>query len=212
MSGCWNWDKVSEPFWHEPSEDVYYLVNRWKEAGRKIVLDLGCGMGRHALLFAANGFQVTALDSSESGLRRLEKAATERSLAINAVHADLTILPFADRSFDAVLAYHSIYHVDSIGIRAAIGELYRVLKPAAEVYLTLNSKSNPTYSDPRNQVVDENVRMKQEEDGNILSHFYCDLDDVYNLLSEFETIKLRQIEEIYDGKCSWHYFVLAARS
>lgn len=213
INAYWNWDKVSEPFWHEPAEDVYYLVNRWKAAGRQRVLDLGCGMGRHALLFAANGFQVTAQDLSVSGLRRLEKTAAERGLAINTVHADLTMLPFADGSFDAVLAYHSIYHVDSTGIRAAIGELYRVLKPAAEVYLTLNSKNNPTFSDPRSKIIDENVRLKQEKDGSILPHFYCGLDDVYNLLSDFKIIQLRQIEDIYDdGRSSWHYFVLAARS
>lgn len=211
MNGYWNWDRISEPFWHEPSEDVYYLVHRWKEAGRQKVLDLGCGMGRHALLFAANGFQVTALDLSESGLRRLEKTAVERGLAITTVHADLTSLPFPGGSFDAVLAYHSIYHVDSAGMHAAISELYRVLKPGAEAYLTFNAKSNPTFNDPRNQVVDGNVRLKREEDGSILPHFYCDLDDLYQLLAGFKIIKLRQIEDIYGGRSSWHYFVLAAR-
>jgi len=109
MGGCWNWDKVSEPFWTESSEDVYYLLNRWKEAGRETILDLGCGIGRHSLLFAANGFQVTALDSSESGLHRLERIAAERSLTINTVHADLTKLPFDDRSFDAVQCRTAFY-------------------------------------------------------------------------------------------------------
>jgi len=212
MDRGWNWDNVSEPFWTEPSEDVYYLLNRWKEAGRERILDLGCGIGRHSLLFAANGFQVTAFDSSESGLRRLERIAAERRLTINTVHADLAKLPFDDGSFDAVLAYHEIYHVESSAMLAAVGELHRVLKPTAEVYLTLNSKSNPTYTDPRNRVVDGNVRMKREEDGSILPHFYCDLSDVYSLLSEFEIIKLRHIDDIYEDKSSWHYFVLATRS
>lgn len=211
MNKGWNWDKVTETFWTEPSEDAYYLVHRWKEAGRRRILDLGCGLGRHALLFAANGFQVTALDSSASGLRRLARTAVERGLAIDTVQADLTRLPFADGSFAAVLAYHSIYHVDSPGMSAAIDELHRVLVPGAEVFLTLNSKRNPTYADPLNQVVDGNVRMKQEEDGSILPHFYCDLVDVKRLLSEFEVLRLRQIADIYDGRSSWHYFVLAAR-
>ena len=212
MTGSWNWDNVSTSFWAEPSEDVYYLLTRWKKAGFNSILDLGCGIGRHSLLFAENGFEVTALDSSESGLRRLEISAAERGLAVETVHADLTSLPFDDGSFDAVLAYHSIYHVDSKGMATAISELRRVMKPGAEVYLTLNSKNNPTYADPRNQVVDANVRMKQEEDGTILPHYYCDLEDIRRLLSEFSIVKLRQIEDIYDGRTSWHYFVLAARS
>lgn len=89
MAGSWNWDNVSTTFWAEPSEDVYYLLTRWKKAGLNSILDLGCGIGRHSLLFAENGFEVTALDSSESGLRRLEIAAAERGLAVETVHAEL---------------------------------------------------------------------------------------------------------------------------
>ncbi len=211
-SGSWNWDKVSNAFWSDPSEDVYYLLHRWKGAGRDTILDLGCGMGRHALLFAAHGFQVTALDSSESGVRKLKGAAREKGLTIDTVRADLRKLPFDVESFDAVLAYHSIYHVDSEGMLAAVKELHRILKPTAEVYLTLKSKTNPTYADACNPVVDENVRMKREEDGSILPHFYCDLGNVRKLLSEFRIIKLRQIEDIFGDKSSWHYFVLAARN
>jgi SAM-dependent methyltransferase len=207
----WNWDRVTTAFWSEPSEDVYYLLHRWRKSGFERVLDLGCGMGRHSLLLAEHGFQVVALDASESGLQKLEASAAERGLTIERVQADLTNLPFGDESFDAVLAYHSIYHVDSRGMAAAVAELYRVMKPGAEVYLTLNSKTNPTYSDPRNRVVDSNVRMKPEEDGTILPHFYCGLDDIRNLFSRFRIIRLRQMEDIHDDRSSWHYFMLAAR-
>ncbi len=210
--GSWNWDRVTSEFWSEPSEDVYYLVARWKKSGLSRVLDLGCGMGRHSLLFAENGFEVTALDLSESGLRKLRALATERGLHIRTVQADLTSLPFDDGSFDAVLAYHSIYHVNSQGMVAAVSELHRVMRPGAEVYLTLNSKSNPTYSDPRNRVVDVNVRMKQEEDGTVLPHYYCDMGDIGRLFSRFDMIRVRQIEDIFNGRSSWHYFILAARS
>ena len=86
------------------------------------------------------------------------------------------------------------------------------MRPGAEVYLTLNSKSNPTYSDPRNRVVDVNVRMKQEEDGTVLPHYYCDMGDIGRLFSRFDMIRVRQIEDIFNGRSSWHYFVLAARS
>ena len=207
--GSWNWDKVSDKFWSEPAEDVYHLLHRWGETSRQTILDLGCGLGRHSLLFAGARFKVTALDSSESGLRRLQDSAREQRMTINAVRADVTRLPFGAKSFDAVLAYHSIYHVDSKGMASAIAELHRIIKPYGEVYLTFNSKSNPTYSDPNNQVLDENVRMKPEEDGSILPHFYCDLCNVNQLLSKFSILGLRQIEDIYEGKSSWHYFVHA---
>jgi SAM-dependent methyltransferase len=211
ITGGWDWDRVSDAFWSDPAEDVYYLLHRWAGQARRSILDLGCGLGRHSLLFAAHGFDVIALDASESGLRRLEAAAAKQGLPVDAVRADLTRLPFDASSFDFVLAYHSIYHVDSAGMAAVIDELHRILKPASEVYLTLNSKANPTYADPGNRVVDDHVRWKREEDGGILPHYYCDLDDVRRLLSRFTIIKLRHIEDVYADRNSWHYFVLAAR-
>jgi len=208
-SSSWNWDKVSGPGWSQPAEDVYYLARRGDEAGLHEVLDLGCGIGRHALYLASQGFVVTGLDTSKSGLSRLMLAARERKVAIQAVRADLTDLPFVGQSFDAVLAFHSIYHVDSAGIAQAIAELRRVLRPNGEVFVTFNSKSNPTYRDSRNKKIDEHVRMKREVDGTLLPHYYCDRADVLRLLRTFEIIQLKQVEDIYAGRTSWHYFALA---
>jgi ubiquinone/menaquinone biosynthesis C-methylase UbiE len=132
-------------------------------------------------------------------------------VAINTIRGDVRKLPFNKGSFDAALAYHSIYHVDSKGLFSALEELYRVLRPKAELFLTFNSKSNPTYSDPGNLIIDENVRMKKEEDGSVLPHYYCDLNSVYQLMSKFKIITLRQIEDIYGGGSSWHYFLLAVK-
>lgn len=209
-TGFWEWDRVAGQYWAKPSQDVYYLVDRWGESKRDRILDLGSGLGRHSILLAKHGFDVTAMDSSPSGLRSLTHVVKEDGLSIRTVRGDLTSLPFADGSFDAVLAYHSIYHVDSRGIHSAIAELRRVVASSGEVYLTLNSKNSPTYADPNSAVVDDNVRMKREEDGSILPHYYCDLEDLKRLLKEFRIITLRQVEDIFENATGWHYFVLAA--
>lgn len=54
-SKSWNWKIVNankEREWLLPSQEVYYLIDRWKTLNKKSVLDLGCGIGRHALLFS----------------------------------------------------------------------------------------------------------------------------------------------------------------
>jgi SAM-dependent methyltransferase len=203
----WNWDKVGDPFWTEPAEDVYFLLHRWTELGLRSLLDLGCGLGRHALLFARHGFSVTALDRSDSGLRKLRQSARRMNLSVPTVLATVTRLPLPDRSVDAVLAYHSIYHVDSAGMGAAIAEVGRVLRPHGEAYLTLTSKSTPSYTDPACRAIDSHVRMKQEEDGSIVPHYFCDRTDLSRLLAGFRLVKLRHTQDIYDGGPSWHYFV-----
>ncbi|MEA1883663.1 MAG: hypothetical protein U9N62_03975 [Thermotogota bacterium] len=54
-------------------------------------------------------------------------------------------------------------------------------------------------------MVDENVRLKEEQDGNFLPHFYVNYQDILTLFKDFEIIRVRQIEDISDGKSSWHY-------
>lgn len=61
----WNWTEVKEHFWNFPLEDVYYYVNRWKSKGYNKFLDLGCGLGRHSILFAQNGFKTYSFDLSQ---------------------------------------------------------------------------------------------------------------------------------------------------
>jgi len=57
----WNWDASVAPWWEEPAAEVYPLVTRWTKAGFKKFLDLGCGIGRHSIMFADNGFPLTRL-------------------------------------------------------------------------------------------------------------------------------------------------------
>ncbi len=206
----WDWNKTIDASWTEPAEEVYFLLHRWRGLHFSSVLDLGCGMGRHSLLFAQHGFQVTAIDISESGLKKLSESAIKMNISISTVQTDVKDLPLRNESFDAVLAYHSIYHLDSDGIDRAIDEVHRVLKPKGEAFLTFTSKSTFSYTDPECKIIDSHVRMKKEEDGSILPHYFCDQNDIFRLMEKFKIIKIRHIEDIFDGKSSCHYFVHAS--
>lgn len=208
MSKGWDWKKVKEDIWNRPSEDVYYLLHRWKEKGYKRFLDLGCGMGRHSIFFAENGFHVTGYDLSESGLKILKELAKEKNLNVDIVKGDITSLPFENESYDAILSYHSIYHVDSEGMSKVIEEISRVLKKGGEIFLTLLSKRTYSYTAPDSVVVSENVRLKKEEEGNVFPHFYVNYDDIKNLFKGFQIISIRQIVDYFDEKSSCRYFLL----
>ena len=204
----WNWKNVDDGFWATPSEEVYYLLHRWKNSGFENLLDLGCGIGRHSVFFAENGFRVTGYDLSDSGLNILEEQARKRGLDIGTVRGNFNELPFEGESFDTVLAFHSIYHLDSEGMKNVIRELARVTKPGGEIYLTLISKNSASFNSPDCVVVDEHVRMKKEEEGSVLPHYFVDYKDIRELFARFEILSVRQIEDIYDGRSSWPYFVL----
>ncbi|HWC39938.1 MAG TPA: class I SAM-dependent methyltransferase [Acidimicrobiales bacterium] len=112
----------------------------------ELLLDLGCGGGRHAYEALRRGARVTALDASETELKDVATLITEmekdeadaggQSLGTGAVVcADALAIPFRDGSFDRVIAAEVLEHVP--GDQAAMGELARVLRPGGSLAVTV---------------------------------------------------------------------------
>jgi SAM-dependent methyltransferase len=109
------------------------------------VLDIGCGPG---WLWAEgkgefpDGLSLTLADFSPGMVVDAVKAAeaASRYAKVEGVVADASKLPFADASFDAVLACHMLYHVPDAQI--ALGEFKRVLRPGGILGVTTNLEGN----------------------------------------------------------------------
>ncbi len=204
---AWNWNNITSTHWNEPSEDIYYYLHLWSEKRNKKLLDLGAGIGRHSLLFAKNGFDVTAFDFSKEGLDKIENFADQLNLEIDLVNGNMNRLPFASQSFDFVIAYNSIYHTDYEGLIRTIYEIRRVLKANGEAFVTMLSKNDKSFIDGSGSLIAENTLMKKEEDGSILPHFFVDEEYIYKLFKSFHIISLKQIEEFYEDKTFFHYAI-----
>lgn len=104
---------------------LFGLLDR-EARGREIrrVAEIGCGTGHFArLLERRYGWEVTALDLDEEGLRHGRQAGMRRL-----VQGDMRRLPFAAGSFDALLAMDSIVHLAPGAEREAFAEFARVLR------------------------------------------------------------------------------------
>ncbi|GLI56982.1 S-adenosylmethionine-dependent methyltransferase [Propionigenium maris DSM 9537] len=203
----WNWAEVTLDIWNIPSEDVYYYLHRWSSLNFSTFLDMGCGLGRHSLLFAANGYKTYGMDLSEYALSKLREGAKEKGVAVETQVGDINKLPYEREKFDCLLAYHVISHTDTDGIKNIVGEIRRVLKTGGEFFVTLCSKRSPSYTKESNIIVDSNTIIKMEEPEVGIPHYYCELEDVKRLMADFEVIRIRHIGDIYEDTSSWHYFV-----
>ncbi|MCE5322688.1 class I SAM-dependent methyltransferase [bacterium] len=211
QSKAWNWTKVTDDIWTKPSEDVYYYVNRWRSMGFNKFLDLGCGLGRHSILFAESGFETDAFDLSQDGLDILNEKASERGLSIKIAKGDINSLPYNSDTFDCLLAYHVISHTDSQGIAGIVGEIGRVIKNGGEFFVTLCSKNSPSFLTGKYPKIDENTIIKTKEPEVGIPHLYADADGIRQIFHAFEIIKLRQVQDFFDNTSSWHYFVHAKK-
>ena len=160
---AWDWEKTETNIWYRPAEIAYYLADRWKQKGFLRFLDLGCGLGRHSLFFAREGFTVHAIDLSEVAVDGLRTAAAEQNVSVTAQCGDMSALPYQDNAFDCLLAYHVISHTDTAGIKKILSEIRRVVKKGGEVYLTLCSKNAWSYKEAGFPIVDENTVIKVED-------------------------------------------------
>ena len=110
-----NWDfywgeQKELEHWQKPDESVIEFVRSCNSNKQPKVLDLGCGIGRHAIVFAKEGFDVTALDSSEQALEELENKVNNLNLDIETIEGNYLESIFKPNSFDIIMSYNVIYH------------------------------------------------------------------------------------------------------
>lgn len=100
-----------------------------------LILDAGCGNGRHALPLAAAGYRVVALDRAGVLLAAARRAA-RRARWPRFVRASYEALPFESGRFDAVLCLGTgLGYLDEDADRAALREFRRVLEPRRRLVL-----------------------------------------------------------------------------
>ncbi|MDD1729622.1 MAG: methyltransferase domain-containing protein [Methanospirillum sp.] len=97
------------------------------------ILDVGCGTGAMALLFAGMGHQVTGIDLSREMLTKAGKKADEKSLTLELGTGDAEYLPFPDGSFDVVVNRHLLWTLPHP--ETALKDWHRVLKPGGRVFI-----------------------------------------------------------------------------
>jgi SAM-dependent methyltransferase len=124
------------------------LTVRYDELGLRsgdLLLDMGCGAGRHAFESFRRGARVVALDYDAAELKDVAglfsamvesgEAGTEEGASSTVVNGDACRLPFPDDRFDRIVASEVLEHVPDD--ERALAELTRVLKPGGVIAATV---------------------------------------------------------------------------
>lgn len=107
------------------------------------VLELGAGSG---LFWRINKdripatWAITLSDLSEGMLAEAKHTATAAGIAATYHQLDAQAIPFAEATFDLLLANHMIYHIPDKA--EAIREMRRVLKPEGRLYAATNGREH----------------------------------------------------------------------
>src|SRR5579859_1808234 len=111
-----------------------------EELNGKLVLDVGCGMGRFAEVATRWGARVVGVDLSAAAQVAARNLADREFIALQ---ADVFHLPFAIESFDCIYSMGVLHHTPDC--EKAVKTLPQYLKPGGSVAVWLYSGYNKWY-------------------------------------------------------------------
>jgi SAM-dependent methyltransferase len=200
-SATWS-DEHGRSEWLVPDTRVAGIVPFLKERNVRTILDLGCGIGRHSLMFASKGFDVWALDGSGEGLYYLKKKADKKEIELATIVSDIHDLPFVDSFFDYILAWNVVYHGTYDELRQALSEVARVLGQSAVFQCTLLSTNNVNFG--KGIQIDEHTFVQPDAGEKSHPHCYIGREDIKQLLDGLTVRTLEETELTYRGSFHWH--------
>jgi tellurite methyltransferase len=198
-----NWDR-----WKKPAPEVLDFIRSLSPVGRPKVLDLGCGLGRHAIAFALAQFSVTATDSSSTAIRHLNEWADSLHLSIETQVCEVLVETLPSETFDVVLSYNVIYHGLREQFAQAIQQVGRLLKWKGIFFFTCPSRQDGKYGFGERVAPHTYRCTKSVTPGDV--HYFADEEDLTELLVGFRTLACWKNEGYWDNRggqqfySNWH--------
>jgi cyclopropane fatty-acyl-phospholipid synthase-like methyltransferase len=201
------WEEASPPL----PEVIEFAKDLKREDARRI-LDLGCGAGRHSILLGKQGFQVVALDVSETALRTLDGRLTAASIAnVALVKHEMRDLPFIDSYFDGIICTNVLHHGKLVEIKQAIGEVQRVMRKGASAFVVVLSTED--FRKGNGKKLEPNTFVFTEGDERGIVHHFFPRSELVSFLSGTKLISFKErLIPVEEGGNRAHFLVKFRKS
>lgn len=184
-------------WWKKPAPEVLDFINSLSPAERPKVLDLGCGLGRHAIAFALAHFSVTATDASATAIQHLAEWTRSLHLSIETKVCKVLDETFPEGIFDVVLSYNVIYHGSRMQFAQAIRYVRKLLKKGGLFFFTCPSRQDGKYGFGELVAPHTYKCTKSVTPGDI--HYFTDESDLDELLDGFKQLARWKEEGHWDN-------------
>jgi tellurite methyltransferase len=209
LNDSWNnyWKDASHHSpWDQPDNSVINLLEKIDRSKISKVLDLGSGIGRHALICAKAGFSVTALDQSSEALAVLRAKAQEENVKIKIVEGAYTPNLFPRNYYDMVIAFNVIYHGTRQDFENAIRMVHYWLKPGGLFFFTCATRRDGKFGSGEKVAPNTFKPLNSIHPGDI--HYFSDDNDIQDLTRGF-SLKEKKVDEqslTHDGVKQLHSY------
>ena len=173
------YDEPPAPAWDvgRPQRAIYDLEVAG-EIGSE-VLDVGCGIGEHALFLADRGHAACGVDPSARAIAKAQKRARQRNLPVCFVVEELLQLGRLGRPFDTAVDAGSFHRIDVAARPDYAASLRAVVEPGGRLFVLCFGDHERGRGGPRRVSQDElraafarGWRIDDIADSTIESHIY----------------------------------------
>jgi len=196
--------------WRErpPLPEVVTMADLLAAEGRRRVVDLGCGMGRHTVYLAARGFDVTGTDNAPAAIAGCKQSLDRLGLTATLIETDMTEFPFPDGYFDGVISANVIHHTYRATIARIIASITHKLSPRGIFAWATPSLRHREHGQGRE--VEPGTWVDDSHREGPVPHHYCTEQEIREWLKDytFESLSERQMA---DRPERWHWYVLARK-
>jgi len=192
------WEKIFQSGgyqYQEPRPQVVRFTEALKARGKDLVLDLGCGRGRHVLHMAQEGLHVSGLDNAPTALKLTKQGLEQERLGADLVLSDMRQpLPFGKEAFDAVLSTQVIHHAVLATVIQTANEIQRIVRRGGMILVSVPARKAIDEDAPHHEIEPNTfVPLSGEEAG--LPHHLFTPEEFRNLFPQFTVLDLQVFDE-----------------
>lgn len=187
----WKWEEVSDlDPWKKPDPFVFQLVHEMKRNNKNTLIrayDLGCGIGRHTVLFARAGFETHASDISPEAIKKTQLWLKSCNLSATLKIGHFLSIEFPLDYFNLVVSIQTINHGMKDDVYSIIKMIHKWLKPGGSFLGTLKIK------DPNIPFTSSNIKkinaqtisfIEGEERG--IPHYFATLEEIPSIFKMYD--------------------------
>ncbi|MFT6398254.1 MAG: SAM-dependent methyltransferase [Bradymonadia bacterium] len=141
--------RMASPVRTRTEREVAFLVGSLAPVDGARILDVGCGIGRHAIELASRGMSVIGVDKSRTFLSRGLEDASARDLDVKFLLGDMRELDFQSE-FDGVYCVNTTFgYFDDSTNYDVLRRMVRALKPGARLLIDQSNRDHVITQCPR---------------------------------------------------------------
>ena len=131
------WYEGDEYYWGlEPGDFLFELIKLCPPTENTKVLDIGCGEGKDAVFMAEKGYDVTAFDLTENGIRKTIALAHKRGVKVNAYVDDINTFE-TDEQYDIIFSTGTVQYIFDENKETFFKKLEKITKPNGIVFINV---------------------------------------------------------------------------